>query len=475
MKPTKSRWLITLITLAAMAFRLHHLGSQSLWFDEAFSWACASVPLPLGMRFALENFVHPPLYYLLLRPFAALSQSEFSLRLLSAWVGVISVPLTYALGRRLLGERAAIAAAIVLSANMFHIWYSQEARMYALLFLVSLGMGFSFHKVVKSSKPKHWVELGLWSAIGYVTHYFSLLIGLSQAVFILLDFKKRYSLLRPWALTQAVASMPLGLWLYGLYLQPQKAIGVGWIPRPSALDPFLTLWNFSTGVCISPMCPYLALFFPFAVAMLLALSRWRELQWLLTWLFFPIIFVWLISVLLPRHFYVDRFFMVSFPAYILLVGAGVATIQNTALRRLLLSVLVLSSVAGGFRVYFDPSLRKDARREALGLVGANASPGDVIALGQTEEVLMIKYYGPPLPLAFLDQRPLGTVWEAMGKGHRLWVVLKDTGAWAHSPIRPQANLARRFPREVQWLREHHREIVTHRSFTGLEVFGLRKP
>jgi uncharacterized membrane protein len=140
-------WLtITLITALALAIRVAWLGSKSLWVDEADSFYFASRTFP-DIFFRLCD-PHPPGYYALLRAFLVWGQSEFWVRLPSAIAGALAVPLLVALGRELdaafafsvpsLGQHTAVLASLLLAVAPLHVWYSQEARMYALV--TALGL-----------------------------------------------------------------------------------------------------------------------------------------------------------------------------------------------------------------------------------------------------------------------------------------------------------------------------------------------
>ena len=62
--------------------------------------------------------------------------SETSLRLVSAVAGTLTIPVAWLLIRELTRSRAvALLSTALLAVNPLHIWYSQEARAYALLVL----------------------------------------------------------------------------------------------------------------------------------------------------------------------------------------------------------------------------------------------------------------------------------------------------------------------------------------------------
>ena len=52
--------------------------------------------------------------------------------------GCVTIVLVFFAGRNLLGKRMGLFGALLIAISPFHIWYSQEARPYALLIMVSL-------------------------------------------------------------------------------------------------------------------------------------------------------------------------------------------------------------------------------------------------------------------------------------------------------------------------------------------------
>src|SRR5579885_2572855 len=78
------------VVLLALLLRLHGIGTQELWVDEAYSYLLATAPDWLGPATLANNT--PPLYHFLLRGWMVVAgQDEAGLRLLSAAFGVLSV------------------------------------------------------------------------------------------------------------------------------------------------------------------------------------------------------------------------------------------------------------------------------------------------------------------------------------------------------------------------------------------------
>lgn len=126
-----------IVLILAAAVRFHNLGAQSLWNDEGNSLRLAQRPVG-DLIEAAGRDIHPPGYYLVLKGWIDLAgDSEFSLRALSAFEGVLAVAVTIALGRVLFGRGAGVIAGLLVALSPFAVYYSQETRMYAQLGLLS--------------------------------------------------------------------------------------------------------------------------------------------------------------------------------------------------------------------------------------------------------------------------------------------------------------------------------------------------
>ena len=141
--PRVPRALIALTALAA-ALRLPTLGSQSLWLDEVLTGNLARGSLGDLFHVVAQQEANPPLFYLLEWVWTRVAgTSEFALRLPSALFGIALVPVGYAIGRRLAGERTAVALAALVAVHPLLVYYSQEARGYSAVAL-ACAVGFLF-------------------------------------------------------------------------------------------------------------------------------------------------------------------------------------------------------------------------------------------------------------------------------------------------------------------------------------------
>ena len=471
----KETFVVLLAWLAAVV-RLWNLGEQSLWFDEAFSWLCATAPLPQAIQIALVNFVHPPLYYLLLRPVMLLGDGEFQLRLLSAWAGVLGVPLLYATGSRLSDRRTALLAASLLALNPFHVWYSREARMYALLFDLALAVGYFFERATSKGGSANWLGLGISSSLAYVTHYFALLLPLAQFAFLLTRFRRTYRLLRRWATVQAVAALPIGLWIGGLYQLPERAMGIGWIPRPAIWDLLLTAWNFGLGPLDRWTLPAAVGSLPLLAGLAWAIRVRQEKRWWKWWLALPPVFVLLLSWGTGRYFYVDRFFIICLPPYLLLSAWGITHLPHRRAQRVLTTLALLALTVGSARLHLDPAVTKEDWREAVAFVNDHARPDDQVVVDQEEWTLLVRYYGCDLPVSSLSTTSLQALWTSLGPGERMWLLYRHRGESAHLVARSQPFdiFKDADPATAEWLEAHREHTTAHLRLPGVDLLRIEK-
>jgi len=84
---------------------------------------------------------------------------------------VLTVFAVYLLGKELFGWRAGLIASVLTAVSPYMVWYSQEARNYSLLMLLTtLQMYFAFTAVTRSRWPD-WLGLAVVTTLNLYTHY----------------------------------------------------------------------------------------------------------------------------------------------------------------------------------------------------------------------------------------------------------------------------------------------------------------
>jgi 4-amino-4-deoxy-L-arabinose transferase-like glycosyltransferase len=163
------------LVLLACALRVPTLAVQSLWLDEAYTLRLARMSFG-GMLHAIPATEStPPLYYILAWLWTRVcGSSAFAIRSLSALLGILTVPVVYWLALRLAGRRAALIAGLLVALSPLLIWYSQEARAYALAALLGAASLLCLVAFLElDTGGGRW--LAGWAAsaaLGLASHYF---------------------------------------------------------------------------------------------------------------------------------------------------------------------------------------------------------------------------------------------------------------------------------------------------------------
>ncbi len=207
--------------------RFASLGVQSYHHDEVVT----------VMRVIHGGFLHmlrevkdsesnPPLYYLLAWGWAkAFGTGEVAMRSLSALFGAATVPLAFGAGREAGGNRVGLLGAALVALNPMLIWYSQEARSYALLVFFGTAALLFFLRALRTGAGS---GLALWavaSAGALGSHYFAVFAVAIEAVWLAVALRRRWRVLLP-----AFALVGLaGLTLLPLLLAQLNPLHIGWI------------------------------------------------------------------------------------------------------------------------------------------------------------------------------------------------------------------------------------------------------
>jgi 4-amino-4-deoxy-L-arabinose transferase-like glycosyltransferase len=199
---SRAFWIVAGLTVAAAVLRFATLGAQAYHHDEIVT---ASRVLRGDFWHAMEavgfSESAPPLYYVLAWFWTQLTGTgEVGLRSLSALAGVATVPVAYLLGTELRGRRAGIVAAALVAVNPMLLWYSQEARSYALLVLLTALATLYFVRALRPTGDVPGVEAaygpltpgtsrdltlwGVFSALALATHYFAIFPIAFEAVWL---------------------------------------------------------------------------------------------------------------------------------------------------------------------------------------------------------------------------------------------------------------------------------------------------
>jgi 4-amino-4-deoxy-L-arabinose transferase-like glycosyltransferase len=424
-------WLLGPILLVALGLRLYRLGAQSLWYDETVSVYLASQSIPALVAHTAGD-IHPPGYYLLLHLWRGLAgRSDFAAAFFSLFFGLILVVQADWLGRRVFGRRAGLLAALLVALSPYHLWYSQEVRMYTLgaaCGMVVLGATLHLMARAEEAGPGAGRRGVLWALGAYVLagaaglwvlYYFAfLLVALNLMVagwWLAGALQGRLSgrWLGRWALAQAAVLLLYAPWLPVAWRQATQPPVPPWRGFVGLGSILVESWTaLSLGQSVPPGGAWLLLLFVAALFALGLAGGWsgpdvrpsRAVErWLLAGaLWLPVLLIYVASFLTPLY-HVRYVFTYSTPFYVL-IGAGLVRLgrllkpQWQWLQTAALIVLIAFCGASMVAYHTDPAYVGDDHRGAVQFLARAWRPGDAILVnaGYTYPALLTYWQGDPI-------------------------------------------------------------------------------
>ena len=422
--------------LIAFALRIYKLDGQSLWYDEGVTADVAQRGIAELTRWT-ANDIQPPLYYYLMAGWGRLAGwGEWSLRFPSVFFGVLTVPLLALLALRLTRRtRAGVLATFFTTLHPLLLYYSQEARMYALLTALGILTGYCVLKLAQDGKDRRFLLAYVLSATAAAyTHYFAFFLLLALGIAFLLD-RKPHAARRNFLLANLLVLMLYIPWFTALFTR--LAVDASyWQGR-------LNVWNALRSVVISFTSGATVretqatwLLIPFALVTLMALLvLWRAadhspgepatgnwqlatLHYALPWLIVPVAAVLLLASFAPK--FNPRYVMIALPGLILIWAAGLARLLEIGDWRLgmisrnrLISTLqspisfiaiifILStSLYADRNWFFDRTFTKDDWRSAAKFLRQRLQPDETVLLISGHAWPVWHYYAPDIPVVRL--------------------------------------------------------------------------
>ena len=124
------------------------------------------------------------LYFIFMHAWSQFGISELVLRLPAALCGVLAAITLYAAGRKLAGERASIAAGLLAATSPFLVYHSQEARFYSFfIFATSLFIYITMHFFGRGIQRKRDIfTLAACALLVVLSHFLGAIAILAQGL-----------------------------------------------------------------------------------------------------------------------------------------------------------------------------------------------------------------------------------------------------------------------------------------------------
>jgi hypothetical protein len=184
--------VVVALTLLAAVLRFATLGQQSLWLDESYAIEDISRSFGGMLDWVGAKEGSPPLYFVLTWGWAKVfGTGAVGLRALSALAGTATVPLVYAAGAAMGSRRAGMVAAAFTAVSPLMVWYSQDARPYALLVaLCAASLWFAARAATGGSR--RWLVAWVVAAsLALATHYFAGFLVAGELMWLVVALRRR--------------------------------------------------------------------------------------------------------------------------------------------------------------------------------------------------------------------------------------------------------------------------------------------
>jgi mannosyltransferase len=162
--------VLTVFVLAGAALRAFDLNS-GLWYDE-IKTLIESVRPPLAQIVTHFPGNNDHLFYSVLAhlSIAVFGDQAWSLRLPSALFGLAAIPMLYLFAREVTGRFESVAAASLMAVSYHHVWFSQNARGYAMLLFWTLLSSYLLLRALRGDRRATYVAFAAVTALGIYTH-----------------------------------------------------------------------------------------------------------------------------------------------------------------------------------------------------------------------------------------------------------------------------------------------------------------
>lgn len=434
--------LVALVAVVALAatLRFYHLGSESVWLDEAISVQIASDP-PRDIVLDAVQDVHPPLYYLLLHAWTAVTGlSERAVRSLSVAVSLLAVLAVAAFAARWFEGTTAALAALLTAISPLQIAFAQEGRMYALLSLTAVLSLDAFLWVLRRGHARSLVSFALATGAMLYTHGYGEFVVAAEALWLvgagLFSRSRRRIWWRRGSLALGLAALVYVPWLPSLFYQLMTVEHGFWITRRA------TVVEAVIAQAGSPALAWLLGLSAIVALVVVAVQANHEradVDWngaAVTLCATTVVAVIGLPFLLSRvsePIFLPKYTIACSLAFIVLAARGVTLVPWRIVRAGIV-VATVALTAGALHVYFA-TVHKDDWRDLVAALERAAQPGDLVVLSQSFGMSPFDYYARrtdlvELPFADLvgglTKRSLGSLASAaVAPYDRVWVVVSD--------------------------------------------------
>jgi len=331
------------IILTSVSFlRIYNLNYEDFWIDEILSFWIADPNLPLEQTIDRHNNLEqvPILFNLILKYFYKIFEYNYLTgRYLISFFSILSLIIAVILISEVTNNRNSILFFLILiSLNIYLFKYSQELRVYSLLFLLTSLSSLFFIKILKNDNLFNYFFFFVFTFLSILSHPFALIVFFSMTTYsLIISYNKQ--IINKLNIT-LILLLILSFGYYFIYFLNLNEI-TSWIQQINIK--FFTNYFFSKffGSRILGII-YLIIFLYLVVELRNKIFNSILLFFLLTVLYsyaLPIVFGFFVRPIL-----IDRYIIFVILPILLLLSILIFYLENTVIKNSFILILIITTL-----------------------------------------------------------------------------------------------------------------------------------
>ena len=322
-------------------------------------------------------------------------QSDLLLRLTSVLAGVLSIPIMYFVGKEK-DENTGLTCAGFSAISSFLIYYSQEVRIYAILFLFSALSLLYTIKCIKNPNKQNFILYVISNFLILFTHTIGFVFVFFNLIILSINLFKQFK--------KVITTVWISIFAGGILLTPlifkiftTKSFSQWWGHFSISKIGFLFTDYFSpvlTNLTNAPdnflYAPKLALFMILpaiiAIGCIIKALYKNKINIQLFLLFISTITILIIASLIGKLVFITKYSIEIYPILIYLASFGINSINNKILKNSLIIVYCLISI--GYILLHPYSAPKMRRAEGHKIMTDILSRMDL----KKDDMIVLEYY-----------------------------------------------------------------------------------
>lgn len=241
----KEHVIVFVLLIVCFGLRVCNFSSASIWGDEAYTMDLAHFSPGKIIKTSIHD-INPPAYGLILHYWAKLfGYTEAGLRFFSVVCGFLTGLVLYKTGRKHFNFLTAFTSTLFYSFSNLQIYFSEEARCYAMVTLLCSLSIFYFLNYLKAEKITSLVLLIIVNSMVLYTHYVSGILFLAEGLVLTVYFLKKPKVIGIYIVSQIIVLATFLPWFWKAFANT-NGMQVSWLPDLSidlAYQFFLRVFN----------------------------------------------------------------------------------------------------------------------------------------------------------------------------------------------------------------------------------------